>query len=113
MKVEVEKPVEVTKYVCPKCKETYDTAQEAADCCGVQTVEKEVTVYKYVCPKDKKEFATAEEAANCCGVQIEYVDKEVEKIVKAFSKRLEDTEKKQKELENEANLRNRLILLTY
>ena len=80
----VEKEVEKTVYVCPKCEKTYNTAKAAAECCGVQTVEKEVTVYKYVCPKDKKEYATAQEAADCCGVQIEYVDKEVEKIVKKY-----------------------------
>ena len=83
----VEKEVEKTVYVCPKDKKEFDTAQEAAECCGVQVeyvekeVEKEVEKTVYVCPKDKKEFATAQEAAECCGVQIEYVSEVKEKFV--------------------------------
>ena len=79
----VEKEVEKTVYVCPKDKKEFDTAQEAAECCGVQVeyVEKKVEKTVYVCPKDKKEFDTAQEAAECCGVQVEYVEKKVEKTV--------------------------------
>ena len=83
----VEKKLEKTVYVCPKDKKEFDTAQEAAECCGVQVeyvekeVEKEVEKTVYVCPKDKKEFATAQEAAECCGVQIEYVSEVKEKFV--------------------------------
>ena len=38
--------IEETKvYVCPKCKKTYDTAENAAGCCGIQQVEIEKLVY--------------------------------------------------------------------
>lgn len=74
---EVEKIVEVEKtvFVCPKCQKSYDTAQKAADCCGVQIeyVDKEVEkiVKKYVCPRDGEEYDTAEEAKECCGPVVE------------------------------------------
>lgn len=41
----VEKEVEKTVYVCPKCEKTYNTAKAAAECCGVQKEEVEKLVY--------------------------------------------------------------------
>ncbi len=73
-----------TVYVCPNCEKTYGTAKEAADCCGVRIVEKKVTHYAFVCPKCKEEYLSPQKAADCCGIQIEYVDREVEKIVKKY-----------------------------
>jgi len=36
---------ETMLYVCPKCKQTYDTVENAAGCCGIQQVEVEKLVY--------------------------------------------------------------------
>lgn len=63
------------KYVCPKDKKDFSTAEEASACCGVQEIEK--IVNKYVCPKDQKEFSTAKAASECCGVQYQLVTKYV------------------------------------
>ncbi len=47
----VEKEVIVTKYVCPKDKKQYDTAEEAANCCGVEIKEVEKIVYSSKIPE--------------------------------------------------------------
>ncbi|WP_443739907.1 formylglycine-generating enzyme family protein [Treponema sp.] len=47
----VEKEVIVTKYVCPKDKKQYDTAEEAANCCGVEIKEVEKIVYSSAIPE--------------------------------------------------------------
>lgn len=88
--------VKITKefiniYICPKDHKEFGSAEEAAECCGVQIEYVDKLIYIYVCPKCEKEYATAKDAADCCGVQIEYVDVVITKYVCPKDSKVYDT----------------------